>query len=83
MNHTTGASVIIITLEITRVKFSLIQQAGMVELYEVESVVRGYYFYKEIWSAAVGSSLPCLQERFNTHDIYATWLHCIINNVNS
>ena len=43
----------------------------MVELYEVESVVRGYYVYKEIWSAAVGSMLPCLQERFNTHDSYA------------
>ena len=79
-NHSTGASVIIITREITRVKFS---QAGMVELYEVEPIVRGYYIYKEIWSAAVGSTLPCLQERFNTHDIYTTWLHCIINNVNS
>ena len=43
----------------------------MVELYEVESVVRGYYFYKEIWSTAVGSSLPCLQERFDIHDSYA------------
>ena len=49
-------------------KFS---QASMVELYEVECVVRGYYVYKEIWSAAVGSTLPCLQERFNTHDSYA------------
>ena len=48
-------------------KFS---QAGMV-LYEVEYVVRGYYVYKKIWSAAVGSTLPCLQERFNTHDSYA------------
>ena len=43
----------------------------MVELYEVESVERGYYFYIEIWSAAVGSSLPCLQERFDTNDSYA------------
>ena len=40
----------------------------MVESYEVESVVRGCYVYKEIWS---GSTLPCLQERFNTHDSYA------------
>ena len=67
-NHSTGATVIIIIIimrEITSVKFS---QAGMVELYEVESVVQGYYIYKEIWSAAVGSTLPCLQERFNTHD---------------
>ena len=42
----------------------------MVELYEVESFVRGYDVYKEIWSAAVGSTLPCLQERFNTHNSY-------------
>ena len=40
----------------------------MVESYEVESVVRGCYVYKEIWS---GSTLPCLQERFNTHDMYS------------
>ena len=43
----------------------------MVKLYEVEPIARGYYVYKEIWSAAVGSTLPCLQERFNTHDSYA------------
>ena len=40
----------------------------MVESYEVESIVRGCYVYKEIWS---DSALPCLQERFNTHDSYA------------
>ena len=27
----------------------------------------GRYVYKEIWS---GSTLPCLQERFNTHNSY-------------
>ena len=47
-------------------KFS---QSGMVKLCEVESIVQGYY--KEIWSAVVGSTLPCLQERFNAHDSYA------------
>ena len=61
-NHSTGASVIINYYYACE-----IQQAGMVKLYKVESVVRGYYFYKEIWSTAVGSMLPCLQERFNTH----------------
>ena len=40
----------------------------MGEWYEVESVVRGCYVYKEIWSS---SMLPCLQERFNTHNSYA------------
>lgn len=43
----------------------------MVESYEVESIARGYHVYKEIWSAAVGSTLPCLQIRFNTHDSFA------------
>ena len=47
-----------------------VQQAGMV-LYEAESVVQSYCVYKQIWSIAVGSSLPCLQERFDTHDSYA------------
>ena len=41
------------------------------ETHEVESVVRGYHIYKDIWSAAVGSTLSCRQERFNPHDSYA------------
>ena len=43
----------------------------MAESYEVESVVRGYHIYKEIWSAAVGTTLPCQQESFNPYDSYA------------
>ena len=42
----------------------------MVESYEVETVVRGYHIYQEIWSAAVGTILSCRQERFNAHDSY-------------
>ena len=41
------------------------------ETHEVESAVRGYHIYKDIWSAAVGSTLSCRQERFNPHDSYA------------
>ena len=55
----------------------------MVELYEVESVVQGYNVYKEIWSAAVGLTLPCLQERFNTHNSYAIGFTALLNSVNS
>jgi len=47
---------------------------GMVESFEVESVVRGYHIYKDIWSAAVGTTLPCRQESFNPHDSYAVAL---------
>ena len=43
----------------------------MAESYEVESVVRRYHIYKEIWSAAVGTTLPCRQDGFNPHDSYA------------
>ena len=31
--------------------------------YTVETVVRGYHMYKEVWDAAVGQVLPCQQER--------------------
>ena len=37
----------------------------------VESMVRGYHVYKDVWSAAVGQRLPCKQERGNPHDPYA------------
>lgn len=36
--------------------------------YKVEFIVQGYYTYKEMWSALVGSTLPCQQERFNSHN---------------
>ena len=53
----------------------------MVELYcEVECVVRGYYVYKDIWSAAVGSTLPCLEERFNTHNSFTVLLTASIHD---
>ena len=34
-------------------------------------VVRSRVCCTRLWSAAVGSLLPCLQERFDTHDSYA------------
>ena len=43
----------------------------MVEFFEVESVVQGYHIYKDVWSAAVGTTLSCQVERFNPHDSYA------------
>jgi len=46
----------------------------MAESFEVESVVRGYHIYKDIWSAAVGTTLPCRQESFNPHDSYTVAL---------
>ena len=39
--------------------------------YAVQTVVRGYHVYKEVWSATVGQVLPCQQERGNVHDSYS------------
>ena len=39
--------------------------------YAVQTVVRGYHVYKEVWSATVGQILPCQQERGNVHDPYS------------
>jgi len=36
--------------------------------------VRGYHIYKDTWSAAVGTTLPCRQESFNPHDSSAVAL---------
>ena len=37
----------------------------------METVIRGYHVYKEVWDAAIEQVLPCQQERGNTHDPYA------------
>ena len=40
--------------------------------FSLQSVVRGYHEYKEIWDAAVdGVDLPCEREPGNPHDIFA------------
>ena len=39
--------------------------------YAVQTVVRGYHVYKQVWSATVGQVLPCQQERGNVHDPYS------------
>ena len=37
----------------------------------MESCVRGYHVYKDIWGAAVGEELDCTRERGNPRDAYA------------
>ena len=42
-----------------------------IDNYEVDSMVRGYHVYRNIWEAAVGQTLPCQREASNAHDLYA------------
>ena len=44
---------------------------GMVSSFEVEAMIRGYHWYKEIWDAALGEELQCQREPDNPHDIFA------------
>jgi len=37
----------------------------------VESCVRGYHIYQEIWTPVIGEHLNCKRERDNTEDRYA------------
>ena len=37
----------------------------------VQTIVRGYDAYRDIWNAATGQILPCQRERGNVHDPYA------------
>ena len=39
--------------------------------YFVESCVRGYHVYKDVWSATLGETLLCVAEVGNVHDPYA------------
>ena len=41
------------------------------ETFEMESCVRGYHIYKEIWEAVVGEELQCQRDRVNSSDNYA------------
>ncbi len=39
--------------------------------FSVETVVRGFHVYNEVWDAAVGEELPCRRDVGNSHDPYA------------
>ncbi len=39
--------------------------------FTVESCVRGYHMYKDIWDATVGEELECARESDNPADSYA------------
>ena len=41
------------------------------ERFSVESCVRGYHVYKDIWIACVGEELPCQRENGNPTDPFA------------
>ena len=40
-------------------------------VYEMESCVRGYHIYKDIWTSVIGEDLLCEREPFNSVDRYA------------
>ena len=39
--------------------------------YEMESCVRGYHVYKDLWDASIGEDILCEREPFNNADRYA------------
>lgn len=43
----------------------------MAQEYEIESCVRGYHVYKDIWIAQVGELLVCERDQYNVQDRYA------------
>ena len=41
------------------------------EEYEIESCVRGYHVYKDVWTADIGELLVCERDQNNVEDRYA------------
>ena len=39
--------------------------------FEIDSVVRGYHVYKDVWDAHISTELLCLPESSNREDRYA------------
>ena len=40
------------------------------DVYVVQSKIRGYHIYKDIWEASIGERLSCKKEEYNIHDPY-------------
>ena len=41
------------------------------ETFQVQSCMRAYHVYKQIWESAVGEEVDCTRERGNHRDAYA------------
>ena len=39
-----------------------------VDSFTVESVIRGYHVYEEVWSSVIGEVLVCRRDTRNRHD---------------
>ena len=39
--------------------------------FEIEAMVRGYYIYKDVWSAVIDEKFPCKREDGNRFDPFA------------
>ena len=46
------------------------------ERFCIDSCVRGYHVYSDIWSASVGEELPCEREDGNSADPFAVAIFC-------
>ena len=42
-----------------------------VDSFTVESVIRGYHVYEEVWSSVIGEVLVCRRDTRNRHDPFA------------
>ena len=42
-----------------------------VDSFSVESVIRGYYIYKEVWSSVIREVLACRRDTRNHHGPFA------------
>ena len=40
-------------------------------MFQIEGMVRGYHYYKDIWEPVIGEELECEREHGNIHDLYA------------
>lgn len=40
-------------------------------MFQIEGMVRGYHYYKDIWEVVIGEELECEREHGNIHDLYA------------
>jgi len=39
--------------------------------FEIDSCVKGYHVYQQLWTGTVGENLSCRQEPINENDRYA------------
>ena len=58
----------------------MLKSKKSMDVFEVESCVRGHHIYKDVWTPFVGEELTCTHEIENTKDLFHAFAVSVVRH---